>query len=120
MKRIPSYQYSGTVPCNGCIKCCLNDAIRILPHENPANWLTEPHPYLPGALMLAHKDNGECIYLDRGGCSIHDLKPQVCREMDCRAVAQKITLPQAQAINRKHKGFLAVWRIGKNLLDNRE
>ena len=46
------------VPCNGCTRCCRNDAVRILPHEDASQWRTVPHDYRPGALMLEHKPNG--------------------------------------------------------------
>lgn len=34
--------------------------------------------------MLKHKPNGDCVYLDENGCSIHDHAPWVCRMFDCR------------------------------------
>ena len=70
------------VPCNGCTACCHDDAVRILPHEDASRWQTEPHPYMAGALMLAHKPNGDCIYLGEGGCTRQADKPQQCHEMD--------------------------------------
>lgn len=27
-----------TVPCNGCRLCCINDLVRILPHEDASQW----------------------------------------------------------------------------------
>jgi len=37
-----------------------------------------------GKTILAHKENGDCIYLEESGCSIHGQQPYVCRTMDCR------------------------------------
>lgn len=34
--------------------------------------------------MLAHKANGECVYLGKKGCTIHDRAPIVCKAFDCR------------------------------------
>jgi Fe-S-cluster containining protein len=51
------------VPCNGCTLCCKGDAIRLTEEDNPEEYSTEPHPYISGALVLAHKPNGDCIYL---------------------------------------------------------
>jgi Fe-S-cluster containining protein len=65
------------VPCNGCTRCCHNDAVRLLPSDEPSKYQTEQHPYLPGALMIAHAPNGDCVYLGPHGCSIHDTKPFV-------------------------------------------
>lgn len=36
--------------------------------------------------MLAHKDNGDCVYLGPTGCTIQHVKPQQCYEMDCRRI----------------------------------
>lgn len=66
---------------------------------------------MPGHLMLAHKENGDCIYLGVGGCSIHDRKPRMCREMDCRNIARGVTYSRARKI-----GIVAVWRKGRQLL----
>lgn len=102
-----------SVPCNGCTRCCHNDAVRILPHEDASKWRTVPHDYRKDALMLAHKPNGDCVYLDATGCSIQSDKPQMCREMDCRNLARALTFTQA----RKISGFpISVWRRGKDLL----
>jgi len=62
----------------------------ILPEkgDNPASYDTAlcltpgKEPYL----ILNRKDNGDCIYLDDRGCTIHDRAPWVCREFDCREV----------------------------------
>ena len=34
--------------------------------------------------MLRRRENGDCIYLAEGGCSIHGRAPKVCQEYDCR------------------------------------
>jgi hypothetical protein len=36
--------------------------------------------------VLNRKPNGDCIYLDDNGCTIHDRAPKVCREFDCRTL----------------------------------
>ena len=39
---------------------------------------------LIGANLLAQKENTEtCIYLQEGKCSIHDFRPQACRNFFC-------------------------------------
>jgi hypothetical protein len=80
----------GNVPCKGCTLCCQGDAIRILPEDDATQYQTVPHEYFPGKLMLAHKENGDCIYLASDGCGIHDRKPRMCREMDCRRIARAV------------------------------
>ena len=81
----------GVVPCNGCVLCCRGDAVRILPGDGD-DLCTEPHPYRAGALMLAHKANGDCIYLGERGCTIWARRPRMCRTMDCRVLAQRFSL----------------------------
>ena len=102
------------VPCNGCTACCRGDAIGLLPADDPSQYLTEPHARLAGQLMLAHKPNGDCVYLADAGCSIHDRSPQMCREMDCRTIARKIGYTDARKM-----GIIVVWRRGKQLADAR-
>lgn len=104
------------VPCDGCTRCCRGDAVRILPHEDASQWITEPHPLGSGTRMLAHKRDGNCVYLDAHGCTIHETKPQQCREMDCRNLAAAITYTQARKLAAGGRLPMAVWRRGKDLL----
>jgi Fe-S-cluster containining protein len=104
------------VPCNGCTRCCHSDAVRILPHEDASKWLTEPHPYMPGARMLAHKANGDCHYLGAAGCTIQHDKPQMCHEMDCRTIAQELTASQARMLDARGGMPIAIWHRGRELL----
>lgn len=100
------------VPCNGCTRCCTRgDMVRLLPDDDPRTYQTEPHPLKPGALMLAHKENGDCVYLGIGGCTIHDTKPRMCREMDCRKIADSVSIEQARNL-----GIVHVWRKGRELI----
>lgn len=105
----------GEVPCNGCTECCKGDAVRILPGEPEWMWKTEPHPYIPEARMLAHKPNGECLYLGKTGCTIHANKPRVCREMDCRLIFERVPFAQANALHAQGALTLKVWRKGQAL-----
>lgn len=104
------------VPCGGCTRCCHNDAVRLLPSDESSQYQTEPHPYMPGALMLAHAANGDCVYLGSHGCTIHGTKPLMCREMDCRRIAQAITWTQARKLEARGGLRMDVWRRGKELL----
>lgn len=38
---------------------------------------------LTGANLLAQNEDESCIYLKEGKCSIHQNRPQVCREFFC-------------------------------------
>ena len=51
----------------------------------------------------------DCPFLDRAtGCRIHDRKPQTCRELDCRELAQ---------VYSRESGVIspAVWDRGQEL-----
>ena len=104
------------VSCGGCTRCCHNDAVRLLPSDDLSRYKTAPHPYISEARMLAHAPNGDCVYLGLGGCTIHDTKPMMCREMDCRRIAQAITWTQARKLNARGVLRLDIWRRGKELL----
>ena len=105
------------VPCNGCTLCRQGDAIRLEPEDRAADYKTEPHPYIPGALMLAHKPNGECVYLDENGCSIHNRAPSLCRTADCRILATRLTFDVARALHLAGKLDFRVWEQGWRLLE---
>lgn len=102
----------GYVPCDGCTLCCRRDAIRILPNDDPTQFQTIPHDHFAGQLMLDHKANGDCVYLGDVGCSIHGRAPQMCKEMDCRKLAQAI-----KKKDLKRYGLpLRVWERGRRLI----
>lgn len=84
--------------CNGCVRCCLGDAIRLLPGDNPDDYKTVPHYSDPSQLMLEHNKNGDCIYLSKSGCKIHEHKPIMCKGMDCRVFAQRLSYTQARRL----------------------
>lgn len=117
MEQLAYTGFTSVVPCDGCTKCCKNDMIRVLPHEDASRWQTVPHPYVPGARMLDHKANADrdCIYLGKRGCTIHADRPQVCREMDCRRVAMHIPYEQAIVLHDRRQLDLKVWLQGKAL-----
>jgi hypothetical protein len=103
------------VPCNGCVLCCVSDAVRILPHEDQAKWVTEPHQNGSGARMLAHKADGTCHYLGKTGCTTHDDKPQQCMEMDCRRLAANISWTRARKLSAKGLIPIQVYTRGRAL-----
>jgi hypothetical protein len=105
------------VPCNGCTLCCEGDAVRLEPEDNPEEYLTEPHPYIADALMIAHKPNGECIYLENDGCSIHDRAPSLCRAADCRSIALKFDFDAARQLHLMGRLDMRVWNQGRKLIN---
>lgn len=76
------------VPCGSCRLCCQGDAVRLMPSDPKHLYKTEPHPYFIGQWMLAHKENGDCVYLGDKGCTIYSSRPSQCRTLDCRDLLQ--------------------------------
>ena len=72
----------GNVPCNGCSACCLHDMIPLMPERGDLIW-TYKHEVVATAAgpkaVLQCGETGECIYLGRDGCTIHDRAPAICR-----------------------------------------
>jgi hypothetical protein len=106
------------VPCNGCTLCCHKDAVRLVAGVDDFEaYQTEPHPTMKGEVMLAHKPNGDCIYLEPGvGCSIHGMRPSQCRGMDCRTIAGSLTYTMQRKLVAKKMLRPQVLRKGKMLL----
>lgn len=109
---------SGTIdretPYNGCTLCCKRDAVSLMPEEN-MKYESEPHAYKPGQRMIAHKPNGDCVYLTEHGCSIHSNSPLKCQEMDCRNIFLFL-LPRQALI----AGLTKVWMRGKELQEGKQ
>ncbi|MDD2823219.1 MAG: YkgJ family cysteine cluster protein [Candidatus Daviesbacteria bacterium] len=42
-----------------------------------------------GSNILKQKKDGSCFYLKKNSCSIHKIRPQVCREFFCASKAKK-------------------------------
>lgn len=104
------------VPCENCTLCCQGDAVRLLPEDDHGLYMKETHPYKVAELVLAHQENGDCIYLDREkGCTIHAHRPIMCRTMDCRNIYRKI--PKQKVNDLVNKGLLkqGVYERGKEL-----
>ena len=85
---------SGDVPCGDCIGCCTSskfvlvrptdfEAISIIPEE-----LLFPAPGLPkGYQLMGYDEQGHCPMFKSGKCSIYELRPETCKQYDCRVLA---------------------------------
>ena len=76
-----------------------------------------PHPVVAGAVMLAHKTNGDCVDLTSRGCSIHDHAPSLCRSADCRIIAAKFDYESAKRLHAMHLIDIRVWDHGQMLME---
>ena len=106
------------VPCGACTLCCQGDAVRLLPQDDHGLYITEPHPLAPSEKILAHKDNGDCIYLDREkGCTIHPHRPIMCGTMDCRNIFKSMNENSLKVLIKN--GYLnsAIYNRGKELIE---
>jgi len=58
-------------------------------------------------LYLAKRDDGSCLYLEDGQCSIYDRRPATCSGFDCRSWA----LREVKKGNPTADQILAVGRV---------
>jgi Fe-S-cluster containining protein len=114
MRKIPK---KVEVPCNGCTLCCQGDLIRLEQNETAEDYRTEPHPFIGDAFMLAHKQNGECVYLESNRCGIHDRAPSLCQLADCRIIAAKYDYETARRLHSLRLIDIRVWDHGRMLLE---
>lgn len=75
----------GKIECGPCQACCRHRQQVIVKSE----WCDDVSAFdtveRDGNRVLRHKDNGDCVYLDRRkGCTIHCRQPNVCKYFDCR------------------------------------
>lgn len=106
-----------SVPCGSCSLCCQKDMVLIHPElgDDPAQYLTKAAPGRPGALMLQHKQNGDCIYLGDSGCTIHARRPAICREFDCRVFAKALGYTKSRKLVKQGRLRADVIRRGRQL-----
>jgi uncharacterized protein len=82
------------VPCGDCRACCTSSYfIHIKPDETqtlariPIELLFAA-PGLPkGNVLLGYEEQGHCPMFIDNQCSIYELRPQTCRDYDCRIFA---------------------------------
>ena len=84
----------GSVPCGDCVACCTSskfilirptdiEALQSIPRE-----IMFPAPGLSkGYFLLGYDENGYCPMFKNGKCSIYDIRPETCRQYDCRVLA---------------------------------
>ncbi len=73
--------------CNRCTRCCSDKRIRVNPYEvyrlsravgvSTTDFLAR-HTVAQGT-ELARTDDGRCVFLGPGGCTVHTDRPLVCR-----------------------------------------
>jgi hypothetical protein len=68
------------VICGRCVACCKRELVPLQPGDD----MTLETRTLMGFQVLKQKENGDCFYLGKRGCTIYDRRPQICRAFDCR------------------------------------
>ena len=110
----------GNVPCNGCRACCLHDMIPLMPERGDLIWTYEHEVIatLAGpAAVLRCAESGECIYLGRDGCTIHDRAPAICKAFDCRAMFLSKTRAERHAMVGSGMASKEVFSAGRKRLE---
>lgn len=82
------------VPCGKCNACCRSSYFIYIRREEqptldciPERYLTPaPQPFV-GDLVMHPDSDGRCPMLIGNRCSIYSVRPQTCRNYDCRAFA---------------------------------
>lgn len=81
------------VPCNGCRACCKGERVVLALDRGDSldDYWTTPVE-INGEIVptIAHKPNGECVYLTTHGCAVHANAPWACRTFDCRRWFRKL------------------------------
>jgi Fe-S-cluster containining protein len=108
--------------------CCRNDTILLHPEQGDvaALYVTEPtvHPMTgKPARMLAHKPNGDCVYLaDVGGvgrCSAYAFRPVICRAFDCGRSYARLTRTERRQMVRAGAASAEVFEQGRKVQEAR-
>lgn len=101
--------------------CCTNEEIVLHPEhgDRPELYVTRPgvdatQGGLP-VLLLAQKPNGDCHYLQDGRCSIHAIRPSICRAFSCVDWFRRKTRAERRQIERIAPGARAIFARGRQL-----
>jgi uncharacterized protein len=110
--------HGGTaVPCGDCVGCCVSSyLVPVRPEDRealgriPAHLLVSAPGTAPGHWMMRYGENGFCPMLEDRKCTIYSVRPQTCRDYDCRifaAAGLDAGGPEKDVINRR----VRAWRF---------
>jgi len=71
-----------------------------------------------GANILKQKKDGSCFYLKKNSCSIHQIRPQVCRKFFCASKAKKFQnmIKEIEAKEQETNYFVYILKTSSNTL----
>lgn len=96
------------VPCGECKACCSHINAQLFPHELKLNFKTK-FSKADNKYHLKRLVNGNCVYLNDLGCSIHNRVPTVCRTFDCRYMGFfNIENPKNKNLNTASKRWIFI------------
>ena len=103
--------------CGGCTLCCRGERIELQP-DDIGDWCLD---IIDGRRYLAHGQDGNCIYLKEGGCSIHNKpRPRMCQAFDCRLYFlqnKALSRPERRRKMKNHPNFKPVYERGRELVE---
>jgi Fe-S-cluster containining protein len=88
--------------CDGCRACCLGDTIILMPEkgDRPQKWPGNTELVLQGPnagkTALKKGSDGNCVFLDEKGCTIHGKAPHMCGYYDCRVHVLNVEAREGQ------------------------
>jgi len=82
------------VPCGDCVGCCVSSYfIPVRPGDRaaldviPAKYLVNAPNEPLGQWLMGYREDGTCPMLVDRSCTIYAIRPQTCRDYDCRVFA---------------------------------
>lgn len=67
--------------------------------------------------ILDSTENGDCVYLEDGGCSVWEHRPAMCRAFDCRKHFQSFTRPERRRMVKAGIASREVFDAGRARLE---
>lgn len=102
--------------CNGCTACCKGETILLTNSDEWWEYETRlvDRPGRPEPeVALAQKEDGSCVYLGEGGCTIYERRPYSCRLFDCRRLYLRSTPTERNERVRINRQILKVYAAAR-------
>lgn len=96
----------GSVPCGDCVGCCTSSKFVLVRPIDTATLKAVPKeilfkaPGLPkGHYLMGYDEKGHCPMFKSGRCSIYEVRPETCRQYDCRVMAASGIVIKDESVN---------------------
>jgi len=103
----------GPLICGNCRECCSHFQRIELTEKEGERFVWYVRPGDHDKVSVAHKPNGECLYLGPCGCTRYADRPEICRIFDCRLMTimnDPGPLTDIGWIKRKEGCHAKVWK----------